>query len=42
MEGSSAVNTALGVVDVVGTGIDLIDIGVDLFLEIAGGIGDLF
>lgn len=39
---SSAAETAVEVVDAVETGIDLIDIGIDFFFDIAGGIGDLF
>ncbi len=39
---STAADTAAGVVDTVETGIDLIDIGIEFFFEIASGIGDLF
>jgi Zn-finger nucleic acid-binding protein len=37
-----AVSSGMEVVDTVETGIDLIDLGIDFFLEIASGIGDLF
>jgi Zn-finger nucleic acid-binding protein len=39
---SNAVETAAEVVDVAETGIDLIDLGIEFFFDIASGIGDLF
>jgi len=43
--GSSGLDTAMDVVDVVEAGsdvIDLLDVGIDFFFDIASGIGDLF
>jgi Zn-finger nucleic acid-binding protein len=39
---SDPVGTALDAVDAAETGVDLIDIGIEFFFDIASGIGDLF
>jgi hypothetical protein len=39
---STAADTAAGVVDTAETGIDLIELGADFFIEIVSSIGELF